>query len=65
MLSQGDTGTGGALIAVALIGMGVLGVVTSAVTGYFRVALYRYATGRPVPGVAPELLAGAFVTRGV
>lgn len=65
VLSQGDTGTGGALIAVALIGMGVLGVVTSAVTGYFRVALYRYATGKPVPGVAPELLAGAFVTRGV
>jgi hypothetical protein len=52
-------------IGIVLIVIGVaillaLGMVFSAMTTYSRALIYRYATNRPVPGVDPQLLAGAF-----
>lgn len=44
-----------ALLAVAML--------ASAVTGYARALIYRYATGAPVPGISPALLAGAFAPK--
>jgi len=51
----------GLLVGVALTGMGALGfffvVMTGAgVTAYLDTILYRYAIGRPVPGVDPAYL---------
>jgi hypothetical protein len=58
-------GAAGAVIGVLLILLGfaasvavVMGFV--AVSTYARALIYRYATGRPVPGIDPALLAGAF-----
>ena len=63
-LSQDAPGIGVALVGVSVIGFMVLAVVASTLTGYLRVALYRYATGQPVPGVAAELLPAAFTVKG-
>ena len=49
------------LIGVAaLIG---LSMIFAAITTYARALIYRYATGRPVPGIDPHLFAGAFRTK--
>ncbi|MEP6599939.1 MAG: hypothetical protein ABJB98_10900 [Actinomycetota bacterium] len=32
----------------------------SAISSYARAVIYRYATGRPTPGVDPQLFAGVF-----
>jgi hypothetical protein len=58
----GDTRliVGSVLVAVAVIAMIVLGTVFSAITAYARALIYRYATGRPTPGIDPQLFAGAF-----
>lgn len=40
------------------------GVVFSAISGYARALIYRYAVGRPVPGVDAALFAGVFQPRG-
>ena len=48
----------------ALIGLGVLCVVLSALNGYVRVMLYRYATAQPVPGFDQDVLAQAMQVRG-
>lgn len=51
------------LIVIGAAGLAVLLTLFSAVTTYARAMIYRYATGRPVPGIRPELLAGAFVAK--
>lgn len=54
----------GLLVAVvgflALVG---LGAVLSAVGTYARAMIYRWTTGKPVPGIDPALFAGAFAAR--
>ncbi|MCU1600404.1 MAG: hypothetical protein JWO22_1113 [Frankiales bacterium] len=60
--------TAGIVLGLALILLGVLAIlalsmVASAVTGYARALIYRYATGAPVPGISPALLAGAFAPK--
>jgi hypothetical protein len=57
--------TVGIVLGVVLILLGVaailvLGMVFSAISTYARAMIYRYATGRPVPGVDPQLFAGVF-----
>jgi hypothetical protein len=56
---------------VAILGIGLFMLwcvavllVTSTLTGIFQVALYRFATGSPVPGFEPAQLEGSFRTRG-
>jgi len=56
---------------IAVIGIGAfvlwciaVMLVSSALTGIFQVALYRFATGTPVPGFEPAQLQGSFRARG-
>ena len=51
------------LSVVALVALGILCVVLSALNGYVRVMLYRYATSQTVPGFDQELLSQAMVIR--
>ena len=51
------------ITVAALIALGVLCVVLSALNGYVRVMLYRYATAQPVPGFEEEVLAQAMQVR--
>jgi hypothetical protein len=48
------------LIVVGVIAFLALSMVFSAISTYARALIYRYATGRPVPGVDPQLFIGAF-----
>jgi hypothetical protein len=55
---------------VAFVGIGLfvvwviaVGLVSSTLTGIFQVALYRFATGAPVPGFEPAQLEGSFRPR--
>lgn len=63
------TGTAlGLLVGVALVVAAVtalcgMGLVFSAVSAYARALIYRYATGRPVPGVDPSVFVGVFRQR--
>jgi hypothetical protein len=64
LVSRDTTATvalGVALAAIGLVALVVLGIAFAAVGQYARAMLYRYATGRAVPGLDPRLLAGAFV----
>lgn len=56
---------------VAILGIGlfvlwcvVVLLVSSTLTGIFQTALYRFATGAPVPGFEPAELQGSFRARG-
>lgn len=51
-------------VFAGLILMVLLGVYTSALGSYIRVALYRFAKGLPVDGIASETLQAGFVTKG-
>jgi hypothetical protein len=51
------------LIVVGAAGILALAMIFSAISTYARALIYRYATGRPVPGVDPQLFAGAFRSR--
>lgn len=54
-------------VVLALAGgatMLAAGVVFSAISGYARALIYRYAVGRPVPGVDAALFSGVFQPRG-
>jgi hypothetical protein len=51
---------GGVLLAVAIAGLLGAAMVFSAIGGYARALIYRYATGRPVPGVDAALFVGVF-----
>jgi hypothetical protein len=55
---------------VAFVGIGLfvvwviaVGLVSTTLTGIFQVALYRFATGSPVPGFEPAQLEGSFRPR--
>lgn len=48
------------LVVAAVAGFLALMMVLSAVGGYARALIYRYASGRPVPGIDPALFAGVF-----
>jgi hypothetical protein len=55
-------------IGIVVVVVGVLALlavvmVFSAIVTYARTLIYRYATGRPVPGVDPQLFAGAFAPK--
>jgi Family of unknown function (DUF6159) len=51
---------GAALIALGVVAFIGLGSLFGAVTTYAGALIYRYAVGRPVPGVPDGLLGGAF-----
>lgn len=55
-----------AVVGIALFVLWCVAVflVTSTLTGIFQVALYRFATGAPVPGFEAAQLEGSFRTRG-
>jgi hypothetical protein len=61
-----DSGsTAGTVIGVVLVlagaaGFLVLAMVFAAIGSYARALIYRYASGRPVPGIDPRLFAGVF-----
>jgi hypothetical protein len=63
LLLSGSTVAGVALIAIGVIAFVGLSSVFEAITTYARAMIYRFAVGRPVPGIAPHLLAGAFVAK--
>jgi Family of unknown function (DUF6159) len=48
------------LIVVGVVALIALGMIFSAVSSYARALIYRYATGRPIPGVDPRLFTGVF-----
>jgi len=51
-------------IALFVLWCAAVFLVSSTLTGIFQVALYRFATGSPVPGFEPAQLEGSFRTRG-
>lgn len=65
LISRGGAavGLGITLTALALIALVVLGIAFAAVGQYARAMLYRYAVGRPVPGLDPRLMAAAFAPK--
>ena len=48
------------LVVAAVAAFLALMMVMSAVGGYARALIYRYASGRPVPGIDPALFTGVF-----
>ncbi len=50
-------------IALFVVWCAVVMLVSTTLTGIFQVALYRFATGAPVPGFAPAELQGSFRPR--
>jgi len=52
------------LIVVGVLAMIVLAVVFSAIAAYARALIYRYAVGKPTPGIPTELFAGVFRRKG-
>jgi hypothetical protein len=58
-----DRAVGAVLALVGGATMLAAGVVFSAISGYARALIYRYAVGQPVPGVEPSLFSGVFQPR--
>jgi hypothetical protein len=54
---------GALLLLAGILAILAMSMLASAVTGYARALIYRYATGAPIPGIAPALLAGAFAPK--
>jgi Family of unknown function (DUF6159) len=52
------------LIVISVAAFLALCMVFSAIASYTRALIYRYATGRPVPGIDPQLFAGVFRAKG-
>ncbi len=50
------TVTGALILATGVIGLCLVGTVSAALGAFLEAYLYRYATGRPVPGVDQHLL---------
>ena len=44
------------IVVLAVVGLFLASAVWSAVGAYLRTMLYRYATGRPIPGIDPRVL---------
>jgi Family of unknown function (DUF6159) len=57
------TAIGIVLIVAGVAGFVALAMVFSAISTYARALIYRYATGRTVPGIDPQLFAGAFAPK--
>jgi hypothetical protein len=51
---------GALLVLAAVAGFLGLAMVFAAIGSYARALIYRYATGRPVPGIDPVLFTGVF-----
>jgi hypothetical protein len=51
---------GALLLIAAVAGFLALVMVFSAIGSYARALIYRYSTGRPIPGIDPTLFAGVF-----
>ena len=67
--SNGSTHAGGLATGIAIAAVGALlfialGIVFGAISTYARALIYRWTTGRPVPGIDPALFAGAFAAKG-
>jgi hypothetical protein len=58
--SSAGIAVGVVLIVAGVAALLALSMFFSAISSYARALIYRYATGRPVPGVDARLLAGAF-----
>jgi len=58
--SNGVAAVGVLLLVCAVVGFIGLAMVFTAIGSYARALIYRYATGRPVPGIDPTLFAGVF-----
>jgi len=58
--STAGVALGVVLIIAAAAGFLVLAMVFAAIGSYARALIYRYACGRPVPGIDPMLFAGVF-----
>ena len=52
------------LVVVGFAALVAVLMVFSAISTYCRALIYRYATGRPVPGIDPRLFAGVFRQKG-
>ena len=66
MLVSGSTvGTavGVLLVVAAVVAFLALSMVFAAIGSYARALIYRYASGRPVPGIDPMLFGGVFEPR--
>ena len=61
--SSGSVAIGVVLLLVAVVAFLALAMVFSAIGSYARALIYRYATGRPVPGIDPTLFSGVFLTK--
>jgi hypothetical protein len=59
-LLAGPLAVGAFLVVVGALALIGFGIVLGAISTYARTLIYRYATGRPVPGIEPALFAGAF-----
>jgi hypothetical protein len=57
------TAIGIVLIVAGVAGFVALAMIFSAISTYARALIYRYATGRTVPGIDPQLFAGAFAPK--
>ena len=51
------------IAVIGAIALFLLGSVFGAISTYARGLIYRWSTGRPVPGIDPALFAGAFRQR--
>jgi hypothetical protein len=66
MISSIDSSTapspvlGLAIAVVGLVGLVIVVVVMSALNGYVRAVLYRYAVGQSLPGISEDILSRAF-----
>ena len=61
-----DTGTiaiGAVIAGIGFFALIVIASALSAVNTYAYAVIYRWTTGRPVPGIDPALFAGAFTAR--
>jgi hypothetical protein len=66
MISSGGAAAivlGVVLLLAAVLVILAVSMLASAVTGYARALIYRYATGAPVQGISPALFAGAFTPK--
>jgi hypothetical protein len=61
--NAGGIAAGGLIAVVGFLAIVGLGAVLGAVGTYARAMIYRWTTGRPVPGIDPALFAGAFAAR--
>jgi hypothetical protein len=61
--SSGSIAVGVLLLLAAAVALLAMIMVFSAIGSYARALIYRYATGRPVPGIDPTLFAGVFLTK--